>query len=78
MQSVLDIINTTEDFSSSNLETKIKDWITKNELSFGKVMGPLRIVIVGDLKGPHLFDILELIGKQECVLRITTAIDTLN
>jgi glutamyl-tRNA synthetase len=30
----------------------------------GKVMQPFRLSLVGALKGPHLFDIVELIGKE--------------
>jgi len=65
------------EFESLNLETKIKDWIAEQELSFGKVMPPLRLVIVGEMKGPHLFDILEFIGKEESVKRIHNAIAAL-
>lgn len=77
MQKVVEIIKATDDFTSANLENNIKGWITETELSFGKVMGPLRLVIVGDLKGPHLFDILAMIGKKECLFRITKAIEKL-
>ncbi len=77
LQDVAKIIENTSDFTSENLETKIKEWISSNELSFGKVMGPLRLVIVGDLKGPHLFDILAIIGKEACLVRIENAIKTL-
>lgn len=65
------------DFSSTNVETIVKAWITEKELSFGKVMPPLRLVIVGDMKGPHIFDILEMIGKEESIQRIQTVIDKL-
>jgi glutamyl-tRNA synthetase len=64
-------------FTAANLENSIKNWIGERELSFGKVMPPLRLVIVGDMKGPHLFDIMELIGKTECITRIRKAISTL-
>ena len=77
LQNVADTLSTTEDFSSENLETEIKSWITANELSFGKVMGPLRLVIVGDLKGPHLFDIMSMIGKESCLSRIGQGIKNL-
>lgn len=70
MKKVAHIIDEAEDFNSTLLETNIKTWITESELSFGKVMGPLRLLIVGDLKGPHLFDILALLGKEECLRRI--------
>lgn len=77
LNNVAKVIDSTDDFTSATLETNIKNWITDNDLSFGKVIGPLRLVIVGDLKGPHLFDILETIGKQECLNRIAHGINQL-
>ncbi len=74
MEQLLSIIIKIDDFSSQNTETIIKDWITKNEIGFGKVMQPLRLSLVGEMKGPHLFDIMEIIGKQETIQRIETAI----
>ncbi len=62
------------DFSSLHVEHEVKAWIVEQELSFGKVMPPLRLVIVGDMKGPHIFDILELIGKEESIHRIEKAV----
>lgn len=77
MQQVITLLETLEDFESANIEEQVKTWITEQGLSFGKVMPPLRLVIVGDMKGPHLFDIMELIGKKESISRIKTAIDKL-
>ncbi|WP_291275778.1 glutamate--tRNA ligase [Flavobacterium sp.] len=74
---VRDIINNIEDFTSLNIETLLKEWMTTNEIGMGKVMQPLRLAIVGALKGPHLFDIIELIGKEETKNRIEKAIATL-
>lgn len=77
MQLALAILNSTEPFSSKVIEENIKNWITNDELSFGKVMPPLRLAIVGDLKGPHLFDIIEMIGKEESLNRLQIAIECL-
>ena len=78
MHSVADLIEKTDDFTSAILENNIKAWITENDLSFGKVMGPLRLIIVGDLKGPHLFDILEMLGRETCLERIKKAVEMLS
>jgi len=75
---VAELIKNIETYNSTSIETTVKTWINDNELGFGKVMGPLRIVIVGDLKGPHLFDILEMIGKEESVTRIKNALDRIS
>lgn len=69
-------LQNTLDFSSANLETAVKAWIAKKEVGMGKVMQPLRLSLVGSLKGPHLFDIMALIGKEETVKRIQNAVET--
>jgi glutamyl-tRNA synthetase len=51
--------------------------MTENEIGMGKIMQPFRLSLVGALKGPHLFDIAEMIGKEETIKRIKKAIETL-
>ncbi|AKA34962.1 glutamate--tRNA ligase [Flagellimonas lutaonensis] len=77
IKQVGEVLNGIGDFSSDNIEKQVKDWIAGQELAFGKVMPPLRLVIVGDMKGPHLFDIMALLGKEECLRRIEHALNTL-
>jgi glutamyl-tRNA synthetase len=77
MQQVISELNKIEDFTSVNIETLLKEWMTTNEIGMGKVMQPLRLSLVGALKGPHLFDIIEIIGKAETVKRIEKAIASL-
>lgn len=77
VQSCLDILKAIEPFSSSVAEEYIKGYIEGSELGFGKVMNPLRLAIVGAGKGPHLFDIMEMIGKEETIKRIEFALGKL-
>ena len=77
MQELISVLQEISDFTSVNIETIVKDWMTKNEIGMGKVMQPFRLSLVGALKGPHLFDIVELIGKKETIQRIQNAITTL-
>ena len=74
MEDVANLLETIDVYDSAIIEEKVKGWISEKELSFGKVMPPLRLIIVGDMKGPHLFDIMALIGKKESINRIKTAI----
>ncbi|WP_179333975.1 glutamate--tRNA ligase [Winogradskyella costae] len=74
MKSVIERVNATDDFTVENLQTNIKGWITDNEISFGKVMMPLRLALVGALQGPDVFDIMYMIGKTETVKRIENLI----
>ncbi|HBD26227.1 glutamate--tRNA ligase [Flavobacterium sp.] len=77
MQQVISELEKIEDFTSANIEILLKEWMTANEIGMGKVMQPLRLSLVGALKGPHLFDIIEMIGKAETVKRIEKAIASL-
>ncbi|MCF7566750.1 glutamate--tRNA ligase [Sabulilitoribacter arenilitoris] len=77
LEEVASIINTIEDFTVENLQTKIKGWITSKEIGFGKVMMPLRLALVGDLQGPDVFDIMFMIGKTEAVKRVEKVINLL-
>ena len=75
MLKLITIVRSVEDFTSENTENYVKKWIAENNLSFGKIMPPLRLIIVGEMKGPHIFDILEVIGKEETINRITNSIE---
>ena len=75
---VLGIINNIENYTIENLQTEIKSWITTNNIGFGKVMMPLRLALVGALKGPDVFDIMFMIGKTETIKRIEHAVSFFN
>ena len=77
MEELISVLEEISDFTSVNIETIVKDWMTKNEIGMGKVMQPFRLSLVGALKGPHLFDIVEVIGKDETIRRIQKAITLL-
>ncbi|APQ17323.1 glutamate--tRNA ligase [Maribacter hydrothermalis] len=77
MTDLISVLKPIKDFSSENSETIVKAWIGEKELSFGKVMPPLRLFLVGDMKGPHIFDIMAMIGKEESISRIETALNKL-
>jgi glutamyl-tRNA synthetase len=77
MQTLISILESIEDFNSLTIETSVKEWITSKEIGFGKVMQPFRLSLVGAMKGPHLFDIAEMIGKTETISRIKNAVDKL-
>ena len=77
MQQLISVLENVREFTSANIETIVKDWMTQNEIGMGKVMQPFRLSLVGALKGPHLFDIVELIGKEETIKRLEKAIATL-
>jgi glutamyl-tRNA synthetase len=76
MSELKQVINAILDFTAENVQTEVKSWIGKKEIGFGKVMQPLRLALVGEMKGPDVFEIIYMIGKAETVNRIENAINS--
>lgn len=70
LDKIVNILGSQEDFSSANTEHIVKEFITNNGFSLGQVMPLIRLALVGDMKGPHIFDIAEIIGKDETIKRL--------
>lgn len=70
MLELKEVLSTIKNFSSENTETVVKKWIEEKEYGMGAVMNAFRLLIVGALKGPHIFDIISLIGQEETLERI--------
>jgi glutamyl-tRNA synthetase len=64
-------------FDAHGTEETVKAWIESNAYHLGNIMNALRLALVGESKGPHIFDITEAIGKEETLERIRRAIATL-
>ncbi len=78
MAEVKEVLQAIKNWEAGNIKEKISEWITSKEIGFGKVMQPLRLSLVGDLKGPDLFVILEMLGKDESLHRIENALTKLS
>ena len=64
-----------EAFTAENIKQNLHNFAENKGLGMGKVMMPLRLALVGELKGPDVPDILELIGKEESIARISNAVN---
>ena len=72
LKSVLDSINS---WVAVELESNFKSFTDQRGIGIGKVMQPMRFLICGSLQGPSLFDLMELIGKEELLKRLNYAIN---
>ncbi len=75
IERLAELLTSVENFEATNTEHIVHEWIQTNELPMGQVMNTLRLVVVGESKGPSMFDICEIIGKQETLKRIAYAIE---
>lgn len=74
---LIDVIKNIEDFSAHNQEEIVKAWIESKAYHLGNIMNAFRLAIVGESKGPHMFDITATIGKVETIKRLEKAIEIL-
>ncbi len=65
------------DFQAVAIKQSIHDLAEEKGLGMGKVMMPLRLSLVGELKGPDVPEILEILGKEESIERIKNAVNNI-
>lgn len=66
-----------DDFSLENQEQMVHAWIESQGLKLGNVMNAWRLALVGEGKGPGMFDISAFLGKEETIRRTRKAIEVL-
>ncbi|MBE0676204.1 MAG: glutamate--tRNA ligase [Bacteroidales bacterium] len=74
---LIKILSEIEDFSSSNTERVVKEWIASMGYNTGAILNIFRLLIVGASRGPHLFDITEWTGREETLRRLKIGLSKL-
>ena len=77
MGELITVLEGIADYSSKPSEDIVIGWITEKGYHMGNVMNAFRLAVVGECKGPHMFDITELLGKDETISRIRSAVEKL-
>ena len=71
------LIENLEDFSVEAQEKAVHEWIEQKGYKLGNIMNAWRLTLVGEGKGPGMFDISAFLGKEETLARMKRAIETL-
>lgn len=74
---LIGILENTDDFSITNQEKTVEEWINAKGYKLGNIMNAWRLCLVGEGKGPGMFDISAFLGKEETIIRMKRAIQTL-
>lgn len=77
MARLIETLEGMDDFSSAAAEAVVMKWIEEQGYNLGGVMNAFRLTVVGECKGPHMFDITELMGKEETIARIRRGIENI-
>ena len=74
---LMEVLKTIDDFSVEGQESIVHQWIEQKEYKLGNIMNAWRLTLVGEGKGPGMFDISAFLGKQETLDRMKRAIEAL-
>ena len=77
MTELLALLEKQEDWSAEALDNLIMPWIAGKEYGVGVVMNAFRICLVGAARGPHIWEITDILGKEETLRRVRTALNIL-
>lgn len=77
MTEMLTLLEAHEDWSAEGLDNLIMPWIAEKEYGVGIVMNAFRICLVGAARGPHIWNITDVLGKEETLRRVRTALEKL-
>lgn len=77
MTELRDVLASLDDFSIESQEAAVHKWIEEKEYKLGDVMNAFRLCLVGEGKGPGMFDISAFLGKEETLHRLEVALKTL-
>ena len=74
---LMQVLEGIDDFSVEGQEAIVHQWIEQKEYKLGNIMNAWRLTLVGEGKGPGMFDISAFRGKQETLDRMKRAIEIL-
>ena len=77
MTELADVLEGIEDFSIEGQEPVVMKWVEDKGYKLGDVMNAFRLTLVGEGKGPGMFDISAFLGKEETLRRLRKAIEVL-
>ena len=75
LEKIITLLEQTEPFTPEKISETVKSYLEKEGIGFGNVMVPVRLALVGESKGPDLFGIIGLLGREESTERIRLAIE---
>lgn len=78
MTELIEVLKGVDDWTAEKLDATVLPWIESKEYGLGVVMNAFRICLVGAARGPHIWSITDILGKNETIYRVENAIKVLN
>jgi glutamyl-tRNA synthetase len=75
LRQLLPDLRKVDDWSAASTETAVRVFAEANGLKLGKVAQPLRAALTGKSTSPGVFDVLDVLGRDESLMRIEDQTD---
>ena len=73
LEAILDRLRTQDEFVGEELENLVKAYLEENQLGFGAILPLFRLALAGTMKGPGVFEMIEVLGKDRSLARLEKA-----
>ncbi|MBR4815342.1 MAG: glutamate--tRNA ligase, partial [Paludibacteraceae bacterium] len=78
LRELVEVLKGIDDYSKVvENEQLVLDWVAAKGYNLGTVMNSFRITLVGAAKGPHIFNIIDILGKEETIARVNRALEVI-
>ena len=77
MRELIEVLKGQDFDDATATEEAVMEWIKSNEYHMGNVMNAFRLTVVGECRGPHMFDITQLMGREETLARLNAGIQNI-
>jgi glutamyl-tRNA synthetase len=75
IKSLLSSLTAAPDWTEGVIKESVKNWLTKNELTLKEVGGFLRLALMGRGSSPELFQVMQALGRERSLQRISKSIE---
>lgn len=78
LMQLVSLLKTIDPFCKTEIDAAIHGWVDYHQYPMGNIMNTFRLCVVGRSIGPGMSDICEILGKDEILKRLETALKVLS
>jgi glutamyl-tRNA synthetase len=72
-EEIIEALSRLKEFTAPAMEAALTQIVQKEGGKLGKIAQPMRVALTGGTASPGLFDVMEVLGREEVIRRLSTA-----
>lgn len=78
LKKVIELLEQLEDFKTENISLTVKNLVKQLNIKLPEIAQPIRIALTGTVSSPGIFDLINVLSKEESVSRLKKLLDFIN